>query len=79
MSKRVNQELDRRPWRLLLWTVLAGLVFALIDVGELPEDYLRAARNSLHWHRASGNIVLVDVDDNALHQLGRLPWGRSMP
>ena len=76
MSKRVNQDLDRKPWRLLLWTVLAGLVFALIDLGELPEDYLRAARNSFHEHRASGEIVVVTIDENALRRVGNWPWAR---
>jgi len=76
VSKRVNQDLDRKPWRLLLWTVLAALVFGLIDLGELPEDYLRAARNSFHEHRASGDIVVVTIDEQSLRQVGNWPWAR---
>ena len=76
MSKRVNQDLDRKPWRLLLWTVLAALVFGLIDLGELPEDYLRAARNSFHEHKASGDIVVVTIDEQSLRQVGNWPWAR---
>jgi len=76
VSKRVNQDLDRKPWRLLLWTVLAALVFGLIDLGELPEDYLRAARNSFHEHKASGDIVVVTIDEQSLRQVGNWPWAR---
>ena len=38
---------EKKPWKLLLWTALAGLIFGLIGFGELAEDYLRIARNSL--------------------------------
>lgn len=76
MSKPGNQDPERKPWRLLLWTVLAGLVFALIDLGELPEDYLRIARNTFHEHRASGDIVVVTVDEPALRKVGNWPWPR---
>ena len=76
MSKRGEQDLDRKPWRLLLWTVLAGLVFGLIGLGQLPEDYLRIARNSFHEHSASGDVVVITVDEAALRQVGNWPWPR---
>jgi EAL domain-containing protein (putative c-di-GMP-specific phosphodiesterase class I)/CHASE2 domain-containing sensor protein len=76
VSKRASQDPDRKPWRLLLWTVLAGLVFGLIDMGELPENTLRAARNSFHEHRASGDIVVITIDERALRQVGNWPWPR---
>lgn len=65
------------PWKLLSWTALIGLVFGLIGFGEIAEDWLRIARNGTHWHKASGDIVLVDVDDSSLRQLGPLPWKRG--
>src|SRR3954447_10701443 len=77
VSKRSDQSLERNPWKLLLWTVLAGLVFGLIGLGELPEDYFRMARNHLHSHKATGDIVLVEINDSSLHTLGALPWPRS--
>ncbi|MBA3730334.1 MAG: EAL domain-containing protein, partial [Sphingomonas sp.] len=46
--------------------------------GELPEDLLRASRNSLHPHRASGDIVLVEIDDRSLREMGRWPWPRRV-
>jgi EAL domain-containing protein (putative c-di-GMP-specific phosphodiesterase class I)/CHASE2 domain-containing sensor protein len=76
VSKRVNQDLDRKPWRLLLWTVLAGLIFGLIELGQLPEDYLRIARNSFHENSASGDVVVITIDEAALRQVGNWPWPR---
>jgi EAL domain-containing protein (putative c-di-GMP-specific phosphodiesterase class I)/CHASE2 domain-containing sensor protein len=55
---------------------VAGLIFGLIGFGELPEDMLRTARNSLHTHKASGDIVLVAIDDASLKKVGRWPWPR---
>jgi EAL domain-containing protein (putative c-di-GMP-specific phosphodiesterase class I)/CHASE2 domain-containing sensor protein len=66
------------PWKLLLWTAVAGLIFGIIGFGEIAEDLLRAGRNSLHHHRASGDIVLVKIDDKSLRQVGRWPWSRSI-
>ena len=77
MSKRSSQSLENKPLKLLLWTAIAGLIFGLIGFGEIAEDYLRILRNSMHTHKASGDIVLVDIDDNSLRELGRLPWPRS--
>ena len=74
VSKRSLHKTEVRPWKLLLWTAIAGLVLGLI-FGD-AEDLLRTARNSLHWHKASGDIVLVKIDDEALRQVGRWPWPR---
>jgi len=76
VSKGVNSRAERGPWKLLLWTALAGLVFGLIGFGEIAEDTLRAGRNSLHWHKASGDIVLIKIDDKSLREAGRWPWPR---
>ena len=59
MSKRANSVAEAPPWKLLLWTAVAGLIFGLIGFGEIAEDWLRVARNRLHWHEASGDVVLV--------------------
>jgi EAL domain-containing protein (putative c-di-GMP-specific phosphodiesterase class I)/CHASE2 domain-containing sensor protein len=77
VSKRRKQSPKLTSWKLLLWTAVAGLIFGLIGFGEIAENYLRASRNSLHRHPTSGDIVLVDIDDNSLRQLGRLPWSRG--
>jgi EAL domain-containing protein (putative c-di-GMP-specific phosphodiesterase class I)/CHASE2 domain-containing sensor protein len=75
-TKRQKNVAELPPWKLLLWTAVAGLIFGLIGFGEIAEDVLRASRNGLHWHKASGNIVLVKIDDDSLRQVGRWPWPR---
>ena len=63
--------------KLLLWTAVAGLIFGLIGFGEIAEDWLRVARNSLHAHNASGDIVLLKIDDKSLREIGNWPWPRA--
>ena len=74
---RKTQKQDPKPWRLLLWVAVAGLFFGFAGMGEPVEDVLRIARNRLHPHPASGDIVLVAIDDKALKQVGMWPWKRS--
>jgi EAL domain-containing protein (putative c-di-GMP-specific phosphodiesterase class I)/CHASE2 domain-containing sensor protein len=76
VSKRTSAKAEMAPWKLLLWTAIAGLIFGLVGFGEIAEDLLRAGRNSLHRHPASGDIVFVKIDDNSLRQVGRWPWPR---
>src|SRR3954452_8890382 len=77
VSKNQKTISEPTPWKLLLWTAIAGLVFGLIGFGEIAEDYLRVWRNSLHPHRASGDVVLVLIDDQSLRQVGNWPWRRQ--
>jgi len=76
VSKRPKVRTEKRPWKLLLWTAIAGLIFGLIAFGEIAEGTLRIARNSLHWHKASSDIVLVKIDNQSLRKIGRWPWPR---
>jgi EAL domain-containing protein (putative c-di-GMP-specific phosphodiesterase class I)/CHASE2 domain-containing sensor protein len=76
VSKRRTVGSEARPWKLLLWTAVAGLIFGLIEAGEIVEGPLRTVRNSFHWHKASGDIVLVTIDNQALRKVGRWPWPR---
>ena len=76
MSTRGNQGLEQQPWKLLLWTAVAGLIFGMIGFGEIAEDWLRVTRNSFHEHKASGQVVVIRIDDNALRQYGNWPWPR---
>ncbi|MEO6433612.1 MAG: EAL domain-containing protein [Sphingomicrobium sp.] len=68
----------KAPWTLLLWTAVASLVFGLIGFGELAEDWLRVARNSFRPHAASGQVVVVKIDDRALKEHGNWPWPRRL-
>ena len=77
MSKRSEPKPQSSPWKLLLWTAVAGLIFGLIGFGEVAEDWLRVARNSFHKHKASGDIVLLMIDDKSLQEIGNWPWPRT--
>ena len=70
-------ESGHSPFKLLLWTAIAGLIFGVIGFGEVLENTLRVGRNGLHPHRASGDIVLIAIDDKSLQDLGNWPWSRS--
>ena len=79
MRWRKKQKAESSPLKLLLWTAVAGLIIGLSGFGELPEDMLRASRNNLHPHSASGEIVLVAIDEPALRAVGAWPWPRRRP
>lgn len=76
MLGRNKDKSEQAPLKLLLWTAIAGLIFGLVGFGQLAEDTLRTGRNSLHKHAASGDIVLVAIDDKSLREAGRWPWPR---
>jgi EAL domain-containing protein (putative c-di-GMP-specific phosphodiesterase class I)/CHASE2 domain-containing sensor protein len=76
VSKREKTVAEPPPWKLLLWTAIAGLVFGLIGFGEIAEDWLRVARNNFHRHAASGEVVVLTIDDKSLHTIGNWPWPR---
>ena len=76
MSKRTGKGLEKKPWKLLFWTAVAGLIFGFIGFGEVAEDWLRVGRNSFHEHQASGQVIVVRIDDSALREYGNWPWPR---
>ncbi len=77
MRARKGQTAVKSPFKALLWTAILGVIFGIVGFGELPEDLLRTVRNGLHSHKASGDIVLVKIDDEALRKVGRWPWPRA--
>jgi EAL domain-containing protein (putative c-di-GMP-specific phosphodiesterase class I)/CHASE2 domain-containing sensor protein len=72
---REEKRPEPKPWRLLLIVAAVGLVFGLLGTNPL-EDVLRTARNRLHMHKASGDIVLVKIDNESVQKIGRWPWPR---
>ena len=76
MFRLGKQMLETKQWKLLLWTAFAGLVFGLIGFGHIAEDVLRTGRDALRWHKASGQVVIVRIDDQSLRHIGRWPWPR---
>ena len=76
VHRREQENPDAKPWRTLLWIAIAGLIFGVLGLGEIAEDVLRTGRNSLHPHKASGDIVVVKIDNSSLRKVGRWPWPR---
>ena len=68
----------QQPWKLLLWAAVASLLFGAVQFGEILEDALRVARNSLHPTAASGQIVFVGIDERSVREVGSWPWPRSV-
>jgi EAL domain-containing protein (putative c-di-GMP-specific phosphodiesterase class I)/CHASE2 domain-containing sensor protein len=66
------------PLKLLLWVAVAGLIFGAIGAGHPLDEFLRTSRNILHQHKASGDIVVIAIDDDSLKQVGRWPWSRTI-
>ena len=73
---RDGQTSDPTPWRIILGIVLAGLLFGILGIGSTAEDLLRTGRDKLHEHSASGDIVVVKIDNESLTRIGRWPWPR---
>ena len=62
--------------RILLWATLAALIFGAIEFGQPLDDLLRGSRNLARKHDASGDIVIVAIDDRSLQRLDKWPWPR---
>jgi CHASE2 domain-containing sensor protein len=67
---------NKRRLKLLLWASLAGAIFGAIEFGEPLEDKLRIGRNWVRQHDASGDIVIIGVDEKSLDKLNKWPWPR---
>jgi EAL domain-containing protein (putative c-di-GMP-specific phosphodiesterase class I)/CHASE2 domain-containing sensor protein len=76
VSKRTAETAETSPLRLLLWTALAALILSGIGTTQVVDEFLRSCRNYFHRHEASGQVVLVPIDDQALREMGRWPWPR---
>jgi EAL domain-containing protein (putative c-di-GMP-specific phosphodiesterase class I)/CHASE2 domain-containing sensor protein len=71
-----SQEARRFP-KMLIWALVLGLLYGLGGGVEYFEDGLRNARNRINQRDASGDIVLVAIDEKALREVGRWPWPRG--
>ena len=69
---------QQRTTRTLGIIAVLGLLFGLVGMGEVFEDSLRVARNGLNPVDASGDIVLVGIDERAQRIGGSWPWKRSV-
>ncbi len=66
------------PLKLFLWTAVVSFLFGLGAIGEPLEDLARTARNYLHTNKASGDIVLVEIDRKSIEEIGTYPWRRTV-
>ncbi len=76
VDQRKLDNFHTKPWRALLLIAIAGLLFGIVGIGSMAEGFLRTARNGLHMHKASGDIVVVKIDEDSLRDVGRWPWPR---
>ena len=67
----------RRFPKMLVWALVLGFLYGLSGGIEYFEDGLRTARNRINQRDASGDIVLVAIDEKALREVGRWPWPRA--
>ena len=65
------------PRRVLLWTLLAGLISGVIGLLVPVDYYLHTLRAAINIHPASDNIVIVKIDDESLKKVGNWPWSRK--
>ena len=63
--------------KMLVWALVLGFLYGLAGGVEYFEDGLRVARNRINEREASGDIVLVGIDEKALKEVGRWPWPRG--
>lgn len=76
-NRRNREPGAKRPARMLAWALVLGLLFGLVRAGELAEDRLRVVRNHINERPASGDIVLVGIDEKSVGEIGRWPWPRD--
>ena len=63
---------------MLAISLVLSLLFGLAGMGEPLEDVLRVARNKMSPVAASGDIVVVTIDDESQKQIGAWPWPRKV-
>jgi EAL domain-containing protein (putative c-di-GMP-specific phosphodiesterase class I)/CHASE2 domain-containing sensor protein len=68
----------KKPWKALVAVLLIGLFFGVAQAGEPLENWMQIARNKLRSHPASGEIVLVAIDDRSLSEVGSAPWNGNL-
>lgn len=70
-----NSKRPTSPMRILLiWTLVSSLLFGVAEFGEPMDDIFRIARNKMREHDASGQIVVVGIDNLSQQELGDWPW-----
>jgi len=63
--------------RIFLWAAIISLLCGAIEFGEPVEEYMKITRNRVRQQNASGQIVVVGIDDKSLKELEAWPWPRG--
>ncbi len=64
--------------RLLGWATCFGLVCGVLGLLEPAEDWLHMVRGQIAPRAASGQIVVVGIDEKSFDKIGRWPWSRTV-
>jgi diguanylate cyclase len=64
--------------RTLLWGTIIALVVGVLGLATPVDMTMRLVRQKLLTHPASGDIVVVGIDDKSLVELGDWPWNRAI-
>lgn len=64
--------------KMLAWALAIGLFAGWSDIGVPLDNGLWALRNRVATRPASGEIVVVGVDDKSIAEIGQWPWRRSV-
>lgn len=65
------------PQRFLMWTLLVGMIFGGLQLGQPIDNLARMLRSGVNERPASGEIVIVKIDDASLRSIGNWPWSRA--
>jgi EAL domain-containing protein (putative c-di-GMP-specific phosphodiesterase class I)/CHASE2 domain-containing sensor protein len=63
--------------RMLVWALAIGLFAGWSEIGAPLDSALWSFRNKQFNRPASGQIVVVAVDDKSIAEIGQWPWPRS--
>jgi EAL domain-containing protein (putative c-di-GMP-specific phosphodiesterase class I)/CHASE2 domain-containing sensor protein len=74
---KIRRILARGPFKALMLALLIGLAFGIGQVGEPLENMIQAVRNKVRSHPASGEIVLIAIDDRSVGETGSPHWNGS--
>ena len=74
---KMKRILPATPFKALMLALLVGLVFGIAQVGEPLENMIKVVRNKVRSHPASGEIVLVAIDDRSVGETGNARWNGS--
>jgi diguanylate cyclase len=67
----------RWPARLMLWAIFWSFLVGLIGLAQPADDLLRDLRDRMRQQSASGDIVIIAIDDTSLQEMAKWPWPRS--